>query len=94
MKRSGFAQLLIGIWVTTMCLQNLQGAGQNSLFDLLTQTRAVNIETIVDAQCDENKSGAGFKFSAGRTRRNSGIESAIERSESEIYPVDHSAYFP
>lgn len=45
-------------------------------------------------QCDENKSGAGFKFSAGRTRRNSGIESAIERSESEIYPVDHSAYFP
>lgn len=45
-------------------------------------------------QCDESKSGAGFKFSAGRTRRNSGIESAIERSESEIYPVDHSAYFP
>jgi hypothetical protein len=45
-------------------------------------------------QCDENKSGAGFKFSAGRTRRNSGIESAIERRESEIYPVDHSAYFP
>lgn len=45
-------------------------------------------------QCDESKSGSGFKFSAGRTRRNSGIESAIERSESEIYPVDHSAYFP
>ena len=45
-------------------------------------------------QCDENKSGAGFKFSAGRTRRNSGIESAIERSGSEIYPLDHSAYFP
>jgi len=45
-------------------------------------------------QCDENKSAAGFKFSAGRTRRNSGIVSAIERRESEIYPVDHSAYFP
>jgi hypothetical protein len=44
-------------------------------------------------RCDEDKSGAGFKFSAGRTRRNSGIRSAIPRQESEIYAVDHSAYF-
>ncbi|MGB5486657.1 MAG: hypothetical protein WBN06_04660 [Lysobacterales bacterium] len=44
-------------------------------------------------QCDEEQSGPGFKYSAGRTRRNSGIESAIPRPESEIYPVDHSAYF-
>ena len=44
-------------------------------------------------QCDEDESGDGFKFSAGRTRRNSGIESAIPRPESEVYPVDHSAYF-
>jgi hypothetical protein len=44
-------------------------------------------------QCDEDQSGAGFKFSAGRTRRNSGIESAIKRAETEIYPVDHEAYF-
>lgn len=44
-------------------------------------------------QCDEEMSGAGFKYSAGRTRRNSGLVSAIERFESEIYPVDHSAYF-
>ena len=44
-------------------------------------------------QCDEEQSGPGFKYSAGRTRRNSGIESAISRSESEIYPVDHTAYF-
>jgi hypothetical protein len=44
-------------------------------------------------QCDENMSGAGFKYSAGRTRRNSGIESAIERPAAEIFTVDHSAYF-
>lgn len=44
-------------------------------------------------QCDEDESGAGFKFSAGRTRRNSGIESAIPRPRFEMYPVDHSAYF-
>ena len=44
-------------------------------------------------QCDEDNSGPGFKYSAGRTRRNSGIESAIPRADSELYPVDHSAYF-
>ena len=44
-------------------------------------------------QCDESMSGAGFKYSAGRTRRNSGLQSAIKRLESEIFPVDHSAYF-
>lgn len=44
-------------------------------------------------QCDEDNSGPGFKYSAGRTRRNSGIESAIPRPDTEIHPVDHSAYF-
>ena len=44
-------------------------------------------------QCDETKSGAGFKYSAGRTRRNSGIESAIQRPDTELFKVDHSAYF-
>ena len=44
-------------------------------------------------KCDEEKSGPGFKYSAGRTRRNSGITSAIQRPEAEILQVDHSAYF-
>jgi len=44
-------------------------------------------------QCDEDRSGPGFKYSAGRTRRNSGIESAIARSKLELSTVDHSAYF-
>ena len=44
-------------------------------------------------ECDEEKSGPGFKYSAGRTRRNSGIKTAISRPELEIYSVDHSAYF-
>jgi hypothetical protein len=44
-------------------------------------------------QCDETMSAAGFKYAAGRTRRNSGIESAIERKEGEQKAVDHSRYF-
>lgn len=45
-------------------------------------------------QCDEDRSGPGFKYSAGRTRRNSGIESAIPRPDEALSPVDHAAYFP
>ena len=44
-------------------------------------------------KCDEEESGPGFKYSAGRTRRNSGIESAIPRSRAEVYSVDHGSYF-
>lgn len=43
--------------------------------------------------CDENKSGPGFKYGAGRTRRASVLLSAINRSSDEIYEVDHSNYF-
>jgi hypothetical protein len=43
--------------------------------------------------CDEYKSGPGFKYGAGRTRRNSGITSAINREDSEIFDVDHNLYF-
>lgn len=43
--------------------------------------------------CDENVSGPGFQYAAGRTRRASGLISAIERSADEVYPVDHSMYF-
>jgi len=44
-------------------------------------------------RCDEEQSGPGFKYSAGRTRRNSGIESAIPRPDTELPTVDHDAYF-
>lgn len=32
-------------------------------------------------QCDEDKSGTLFKYYSGRTRRNSGIKSEIDRPE-------------
>ena len=43
--------------------------------------------------CDEFKSGPGFKYGAGRTRRSSGIYSAIDREDFEIYKIDHYKYF-
>lgn len=39
--------------------------------------------------CDEMMSGPGFQYSAGRTRRNSGILSEIERPDTQVYQVPH-----
>lgn len=40
--------------------------------------------------CDEEKSGAIFKAYAGRTRRNSGIPSAICRPCNSVSPISHN----
>lgn len=42
--------------------------------------------------CDEMMSGPGFQFAAGRTRRNSGIISEIDRPQEQVYSVPHD-YF-
>jgi hypothetical protein len=42
--------------------------------------------------CDEEMSGPVFKAIAGRTRRNSGIPSAICRPGEDVSPVLHDAY--
>ena len=44
-------------------------------------------------QCDEDKSGPNFKYFSGRTRRNSGIPSAILRPESQIYHMEHCYWY-
>lgn len=43
-------------------------------------------------QCDEDLSGPVFKYYSGRTRRNSGIHSEIDRPSDEIYNITH-CYF-
>ncbi len=43
--------------------------------------------------CDEYTSGPGFRYAAGRTRRSSGLTSAIDRPAAALYPVDHDLYF-
>ncbi len=40
-------------------------------------------------QCDEEESGPVFKALAGRTRRNSGLPSALCRPCESVYPVEH-----
>ena len=44
-------------------------------------------------QCDEDNSGPNFKFFSGRTRRNSGIPSAIERPPEDIFNLTHCYWY-
>ena len=44
-------------------------------------------------QCDEDKSGPNFKYFSGRTRRNSGIPSAINRPDTEEYHMEHCYWY-
>ena len=44
-------------------------------------------------QCDEDKSGPNFKFFSGRTRRNSGLVSEIDRETEEIYEMSHCYFY-
>lgn len=44
-------------------------------------------------QCDEDVSGPNFKFFSGRTRRNSGIPSAIMRPPEEFYDMEHCYWY-
>ena len=44
-------------------------------------------------QCDEDKSGPNFKYFSGRTRRNSGIPSAIHRPPETIFNMTHCYWY-
>ena len=44
-------------------------------------------------QCDEDISGPNFKYFSGRTRRNSGIPSAIHRPPESVYNMTHCFWY-
>ncbi len=72
--------------------------GHHGLWNVLTNDMD-GVHTDEDGElnpclaCDEHTSGPGFRYAAGRTRRSSGLLSAIPRTAGEIYAVDHWRYF-
>ena len=79
-------------YCTTICI------GYNGLWNMLTNNMSKpptdehgNLNPCL--ACDEYTSGPGFQYAAGRTRRSSGLVSAIPRPEAEIYQIDHQYYF-
>ena len=67
-------------------------------FSTCMKSYLTNEPNIVDGQlnkclqCDEDLSGPIFKYLSGRSRRNSGIKSEIDRPSDSIYPLDHCYY--
>ena len=94
MKALGFSDECVSIWIFNIhntkdvcfevCLKSWADGEPNnkpdgSLNDCL--------------QCDEDNSGPNFKYFSGRTRRNSGIPSAILRPPSQTYNMSHCYWY-
>lgn len=66
---------------------------QYGVWALLTdgekRSDSMSLETDACLYCDAMVSEPGFQYAAGRSRRNSGIESEIVRDASEVYAVQH-----
>ena len=100
MQDIGFTEACAESWAynadktTQSCL--IQCVQEYGLIPLLTGTESSdntnNGELNQCLQCDEMMAGPGFQYAAGRTRRNSGIESEIERPDEQVYEVEHD-YF-
>ena len=100
MQEIGFTEACAESWAynadktTQSCL--VLCVQEYGLIPLLTGTESSdntnNGELNQCLQCDEMMAGPGFQYAAGRTRRNSGIESEIERPDEQVYEVRHD-YF-
>lgn len=66
---------------------------QYGVWALLTDSEkrsdSMSLETDACLYCDAMVSEPGFQYAAGRSRRNSGIESEIVRDAGEVYAVQH-----
>jgi hypothetical protein len=90
LKKIGFSHACIHIWYDNM-LNTAKQCGFTCLKSWLKNEpfNLANGKLNTCLACDEIKSGPVFKVVAGRTRRNSGIISAIHRPQSQVYPVTH-----
>lgn len=99
MSRRGITRCLEGLGMSTPCARiwyyNIRNTARHCLGICLRSWMRREPYNGADGslnrclRCDEEKSGPLFKKYAGRTRRNSGIESEIRRGDEEVLPVGH-----
>jgi hypothetical protein len=101
-KKIGFSNYCAEVWA-----YNANATRKNCMktcvkeYGLINLLRGIYPDTYVNADgtlkpcilCDELKSGGGFHYMSGRTRRSSGIISAINRGDEEVYPLDYQTYY-
>ncbi|MBN2077990.1 MAG: hypothetical protein JW838_03435 [Spirochaetes bacterium] len=99
MSRRGITRCLEGLGMSSPCARiwyyNIRNTARHCLGTCLRSWMRREPYNGADGslnrclRCDEEKSGPLFKRYAGRTRRNSGIESEIVRGADEVLPVGH-----
>ncbi|KAL4455281.1 hypothetical protein ABPG74_012433 [Tetrahymena malaccensis] len=88
----GFTYPCAQIWYYNTINTRKQCGGICFLSYIFNQPFVVDGHLNKCLQCDEDKSGPIFKYESGRTRRDSGIDSEIERPSDTIYDMDHCYY--
>ncbi|CAK93061.1 unnamed protein product (macronuclear) [Paramecium tetraurelia] len=73
------------------CMQQIHPNSKSTSF-LTNEDFVKNGKLNKCLQCDEDISGPIFKYESGRTRRNSGIKSEIDRPDDQIYDITHCYY--
>jgi hypothetical protein len=91
-RRLGFSEGCARVWLYNT-LNTKRECLRPCLWSTLTREPNVRNGSLNPClQCDEDKSGPFFKFASGRTRRNSGIHSEIDRPQDEIYEMAQCYY--
>ena len=91
-KSLGFTDACTEVWLWNT-LNTKKKCGLVCMISLiLRRPYVINGELNKCLQCDEDISGPIFKYESGRTRRNSGITSEIDRPVDQIYNVTHCYY--
>ncbi len=94
MKFLGFSDECVSIWIWNVhntrekCFWRCLYAWVNDIPNVLPDG-SLNACML----CDEDISGPNFKYFSGRTRRTSGIPSAIPRPPEEMCDVEHCYFY-
>ena len=91
-KKLGFTDACTQVWYWNT-LNTKKHCGAVCMLSLfLRRPFVINGHLNKCLQCDEDISGPIFKYESGRTRRNSGIKSEIDRPSDQVYNMTHCYY--
>lgn len=91
-KNLGFTDACTEVWYWNT-LNTKKHCLEKCLWSYITKEKfVINGQLNACLQCDEDISGPIFKYESGRTRRNSGIHSEIDRPDDQVYKMDQCYY--
>eukprot|EP00827_Trimyema_finlayi_P006828 TRINITY_DN852_c0_g1_i4.p2 TRINITY_DN852_c0_g1~~TRINITY_DN852_c0_g1_i4.p2 ORF type:complete len:171 (+),score=57.04 TRINITY_DN852_c0_g1_i4:67-579(+) len=88
----GFTDNCADIWYYNTVNTKKECAGICMWSWITDEPRVIDDKLNKCLECDEVKSGPVFKYFSGRTRRNSGIKTDIDRPQDQVYNMTHCYY--